>query len=316
MTTVIFPGQGSQKVGMGKFYYEHFPFARSLFEEASDELKINFKRLCFEGPESELTFTENAQPATVLVSCAAWFSLSKEMDTSPVKYCTGHSVGEYSALIVAGVLPFNEGLKIVKRRAQLMNRACPSGQGGGGMMALIGPSTEEAKQFCKWVEQTTSPFEPANFNTPEQTVLSGSGKAIKWALENYNHYQGFTKSPRLIPLKVSGPFHSSLMKPAAEQMKPVLENVSFQTPKLLVVQNATAQFEQETENIKYNLIKQIPSPVLWYPSINHLLKQGCTHFLELGEGKVLSGLMKKINKSVQTSQFHSIDDIQTLKKKL
>ena len=312
MWALLFPGQGSQTIGMGRFYYEQFQTARRLFEEASDELKINFKKLCFEGPEDELTLTQNTQPAIVLVSCTAWTCLSEEMDLSSIKYCAGHSVGEYSALVSTNVLPLNEALKAVRQRGSYMSESCPPGH--GGMSALIGPSPEEAKQFCKWVEKEShySPLETANFNSPEQTVLSGVTTALDWARKNYQNYPFSSKKVRLIPLKVSAPFHSSLMNPAYKKMKSYLKELKFKKPNRLIVQNTIATAKRKPETLRNNLIEQVKAPVLWLQSIQYLFDQGCRYFLEIGEGKVLAGLMKKTDPSKEVFHFHSLKDIQTL----
>ncbi len=312
MWAVLFPGQGSQTVGMGRFYYEQFQTARRLFEEASDELKIDFKKLCFEGPEKELTLTENTQPAIVLVSCAAWLCLKEEMDLSFIKYCAGHSVGEYSALVSAGVLSFSAALKAVRQRGLYMSDCCPPGQGGMG--ALIGPSPEEAKKFCKWVEEESghAPMEAANFNSSEQTVLSGVKAALEWAQKNYQKYTFSSKKVRLIPLKVSAPFHSSLMNPACQKMDSFLKTLQFDNPDKMIIQNTVARPEQKPEMIKRNLVEQVKAPVLWVQSIQYLFEQGCGSFLELGEGKVLAGLMKKTDPSKSVFHFHSLKDIQEL----
>ena len=312
MWAVLFPGQGSQVVGMGRFYYEQFQTARRLFEEASDELKINFKKLCFEGPEEELTLTQNAQPAIVLVSCVAWFCLHEDMDLSFVKYGAGHSVGEYSALVSAGVLSFNNALKAVRQRGLYMNACCPPKQ--GGMSALVGSSPEKAKKFCKWVEKESgyAPLEPANFNSPEQTVLSGVKTALEWAQKHYQEYSFSSKKVRLIPLKVSAPFHSSLMDPACKKMDIFLKTLQFKKPNRMIVQNTIAGFNSEPDTIRNNLIKQVKAPVLWLQSIQYLFEQGCRYFLELGEGKVLAGLIKKTDISKSVFHFHSLQDIQIL----
>ncbi len=314
MWAVLFPGQGSQTIGMGRFYYKQFQTAKRLFESASDELKIDFKKLCFEGPMEELTLTQNAQPAIVLVSCTAWFCLSEEMDLSFIKYCAGHSVGEYSAMVVAGALPLNSALKAVRQRGLYMSQSCPPGT--GGMSALIGPSPESAKKFCQWVEKESGhiPLETANFNSLEQTVLSGSALALNWAKEHYQKYPFAETKVRLIPLKVSAPFHSSLMKPASEKMSAFLKTIHFQTPNKLIVQNISARAVNHPETLKKNLIEQVKAPVLWLQSVRYLFEQGCHSFLELGEGKVLSGLMKKINGAKTVLHFHSLKDIQNIAK--
>ena len=334
MWATLFPGQGSQTPGMGRFYYDQFQTARLLFESASDELKINFKKLCFDSSEEELIRTENAQPAIVLVSCTAWHCLAEEMDMSFIKYCAGHSVGEYSALVASGVLSLNTALQAVRHRGLLMSQS----SGTGGMSALIGASAEEAVKFCKWVEKTSSfsPLEAANFNSPEQTVLSGSLKALHWARKHIHEYFDNNKTKeslaeksenwenkkphkkiRIIPLKVSGPFHSSLMKPVSKKMEDFLKRISVKKPLKIIIPNTTGKPGQtQPEQIKKHLINQIHQPVLWFPSMQYLIDQGCQPFLELGEGKVLAGLMKKINPAKEVFHFHSLNDIKTLQARL
>ena len=332
MWGALFPGQGSQTPGMGRFYYDQFQTARLLFESASDELKINFKKLCFDSSEEELTRTENAQPAIVLVSCTAWHCLAEEMSMNFIKYCAGHSVGEYSALVVSGVLPLNTALQAVRHRGLLMSRSC---RGTGSMSALIGASPEDVIKFCQWVEKnsTFSPLETANFNSPKQTVLSGNLEALNWAKKHLHEYfdtirkikqpkapsieNSENKSPhkkiRMIPLKVSGPFHSSLMKPASKQMAAFLKRISLKKPYRIIIHNTTGKPGQaQPEQIKKNLTNQMQQPVLWLQSMQYLIEQGCQPFLELGEGKVLAGLMKKINPSKEVFHFHSLNDIKTL----
>ena len=311
MWTVLFPGQGSQKVGMGRFYYDQFQTARRLFESASDELSLDFKKLCFEGPASELAKTQNTQPAILLVSTVAWACLSEEINVRFIKYSAGHSVGEYSALVASGVLSFTSALKAVRQRGIYMSD--PSIK--GGMSALIGPTAEEAKAFCKWVQKQSghSSLWPANFNSPEQTVLSGSVLALKWAGQYLKQYPFATKKARLIPLKVSAPFHSLLMRPAQKKMARFLKTIPFKEPDKFVVQNSTAQPEINPKVLRKNLIEQVTAPVLWLDSINYLLKEGRSSFLELGEGKVLAGLMKKTDSVKTVLSFHSMKDLQKIR---
>ena len=309
MVAVLFPGQGSQRVGMGRFYYEHFPQARRLFEEASDELSLDFKKLCFEGPEEVLMETKNTQPAILLVSTVAWSCLSKEVDLSFIQLSAGHSVGEYSALVASGVLSFRSALQAVRQRGLYM-----SAIKGGGMSALLGPSPEEAKAFCSWVEQKSKkgPIEPANFNSPEQTVLSGSATALLWARNHLREYSFSSKKVRLVPLRVSAPFHSSLMSPAKKELAHFLKNVPFKKPDKMVIQNNTARPETEPTKIRDNLIEQTQAPVLWLDSMHLLFHQGCSMFLELGEGKVLAGLMNKTDKTKIVFHFNSMEDIKKI----
>ena len=317
MWGALFPGQGSQIKNMGRFYYSQFQTARLLFESASDKLKINFRKLCFESSEEKLTHTENAQPAIVLVSCTAWYCLAEEMDMSFIKYCAGHSVGEYSALVASGVLSLNTALQSVRHRGLLM-KSC---QKTGSMSALIGASPENAIKFCQWVEKTSKllPLEAANFNTHEQVVLSGNLKALNWAKQHLNEYFSTNKDKkiRMIPLKVSGPFHSTLMKPASEQMGDFLKPLSLKKANRIIIHNITGRPAQvQPERMKKKLANQIRQPVLWLQSMQFLIDQGCQPFLELGEGKVLAGLMKKINPSKEVFHFHSLNDIKTLQSRL
>ncbi len=308
MWAMLFPGQGSQTVGMGRFYYDHFQVAKDLFELASDELKINFKKLCFEEPQETLTLTQNAQPAILLVSCASYFSLKTQIDLSSITYCAGHSVGEYSALVSAEVLSFSSAIKAVHKRALLMSHET------GGMSALIGPDHKSAQQFCQWVEQQSGfqPLQLANLNTLEQNVLSGNKQALQWAQEHYSQYSFSCKKVRIIPLKVSGPFHSSLMKPAAQKMKEILKSIPFEPAKRSIIHNTTAKPAENSNHIRLQMAQQITQPVLWLPTIQYLLQKNCTHFLELGPGKVLAGLMKKIQPTAQVSHWNSLDDLKNI----
>ncbi len=315
MWSILFPGQGSQTVGMGKFYYDNFNKAKTLFDIAEQTTSIPLKQLCFEGPLETLTLTQNAQVAIVLVSCCAWECLSEEVDLSCVKYIAGHSVGEYSALYSAGVLTFIETIKAVKNRSELMHIACTAHKGGMG--ALLGPSSKEAQAFCQWVESNShfKPLSVANFNTLEQTVISGNAQALKWAYEHYKEYPFGVKKVRLMPLNVSGAFHSSLMTEAEQKMKLVLQGLNFKlSEKYLVVQNTTAKATHKPQQIYQNLTTQIQSPVMWVQSMQYLLEKSCTHFIELGNGKTLSGILKKINRTVNTYHFHSMEDKHRLQK--
>ena len=310
MWVALFPGQGSQAIGMGRFYYENFLTAKKLFKEAEDSLKINFKKLCFEGSETDLALTQNTQTAITLVSCVGWFCL-KEAIQLRFQYAAGHSVGEYSALTAAGTLSFTDTMQVVRKRGLWMNKSCPAGT--GGMSALIGPSPSEAKSFCKWVEKSSSfyPLQPANFNTPSQTVLSGSIKALNWAKEHIKKY-AFSVPAKLIPLKVSGPFHSSLMQQAFEKMSKYLMTIHFNQANFPILQNTRALPVKDPLSIRNELAKQVKSAVLWSDSIQYLHQQSCSHFIEFGHGKVLSNLMKKILPNAKVLHFHSLEDIKKI----
>ena len=311
MWVAMFPGQGSQAIGMGRFYFDNFKEARHKFEEASDILKTDFKKLCFGGPEGTLTLTQNAQPAIFLVSCTAWFCLSREIDLSFIKYVAGHSVGEYSALVAGGALPFQDALKMVRQRGKFMGASTPK---EGGMSALIGPTQEEALHFCKWVTEK-SPFtlEVGAFNSLNQTILSGQREALSFAEQNSKKFPFKDKKVRLIPLKVSHAFHSCLMKNAKENMKQELDQIQFSPASKLYIPNVTAKVEADHLNFKSCLLRQITEPVLWLQTMTYLMEQGCSQFLELGHGTILAGLLKKISSQKKSFHFQSLSDLETLK---
>src|SRR4051812_39008913 len=223
MWGALFPGQGSQAVGMGRFLFDNFPIAKQLFEEASDTLKQDFKKLCFEGPDADLTLTENTQPALLLVSFAT-FRVAKETTGIKITAGAGHSVGEYAAVVAAGSVKFADALRAVRIRGQEMQKAVPVGQ--GAMCAVIGLSDDQTEKLCKWIENESGyrPVQAANYNAPGQVVISGHGKGIAWAQANSPKDLFAPEAPkiRLIPLKVSAPFHCVLMKPAEEAMAIVL----------------------------------------------------------------------------------------------
>ncbi|HEX4925542.1 MAG TPA: ACP S-malonyltransferase [Bdellovibrionales bacterium] len=313
MWSALFPGQGSQHVGMGRFLFDNFSSAKHLFEEASDTLKLDFKKLCFDGPESDLTLTENTQPALLLVSVATYKVLT---ETTPLKFAfgAGHSLGEYSALVAAGTLNFGGALKAVRARGQAMQQAVPVGQ--GGMLAVLGLSDDEVIRVCQWAESESGlkPLEPANFNAPGQVVVSGSQALCTWLQTNFDPSRLFAEKKRakLIPLNVSAPFHCSLMKPAQDKMEPVLNDLRFATPQFPVVQNVTAAEEKQPERLKKNLIAQISAPVKWVQSVTRMKALGVRTAVEVGPSKVLSGLVKKIDSELRTFNIQSLDELKAL----
>ena len=293
---MVFPGQGSQSVGMGKELWDNFEIYKETLEEASESISLDFKKLCFEGPTEDLNLTANTQPAIVTASVGAFRVLEKETGLKP-KVSAGHSVGEYSALVSSGVMDFSDAVKAVRLRGQSMQDAVPKGE--GGMLALIGPEDNQAKEFCSWVESQTPSFvlETANYNCPGQLVLSGNQKALDWAKENLTNYE-FNPRPkkvRLIPLKVSAPFHSRLMKPAEEIMAKYLANIEFKAPNFSVVQNIDAQSVKDPIAIKDNLVKQVSGSVLWSKTIANF--NDIEAYIEVGSGTILTGLIKKIDTS-------------------
>ena len=220
MWSAVFPGQGSQFVGMSQFLFDNFSSVRHRFEEASDTLGLDFKKLCFTGPKEDLEFTPHTQPA-LLLSSVATHEVVRETTGIPLGAASGHSVGEYAALVTSGVLDFSETLKAVRTRGELMQATVPRGE--GAMLAVMGPTDEQVRNLCQWAEKTSglSPLEPANFNSPGQVVISGAAPLAQWLRENSAQFDSPPLKPlKFIPLKVSAPFHCSLMKPAEEKMKP------------------------------------------------------------------------------------------------
>jgi len=314
----IFPGQGSQSQGMGKFLYENFKKARLHFEEASDALSMDFKKLCFEGSEEELQLTQNTQPALLLVSTST-FEVIRELSDFRPTASAGHSIGEYAALVTSGVVPFAEALNAVRTRGLAMQESVPVGE--GGMCAVMGLSDAQVRELCTWVETESGlkPLEPANFNSPGQVVISGSAKAISWLQTNFKKeaLKDPTIKARFIPLKVSAPFHCSLMKPAEDKMRRVLTAIPFQDALSPIVQNFTAQPTSQAGSLRENVIRQISAPVLWTQCIEKMRDLGITRLIEFGSGKVLAGLVKKIDSErLQTFNLNSLDEVKALENML
>ncbi len=301
MWGLVFPGQGSQHVGMGKFLYDNFVVAKDVFTEASEAINLDLAKLCFEGPESALQLTANTQPALLTVSIAT-FRVLKNLVHLQTKLCAGHSVGEYAALVAAKAISFSDGVRAVRLRGQLMQEAVPVGE--GGMLAVIGLDEEQIQVLCQYVTQNSGlgPLEPANFNAPGQIVISGSARAIEWTRTNFKSevLPGEPKKVRFIPLPVSAPFHCSMMKPAEKLMGEHLHTILFGKPEIPVVQNYNAQAIHDGEQLRENLIRQITGSVKWTQSMQYFLSKNVTHCIEVGSGKVLSGLIKKID----SERFH------------
>lgn len=314
MVGLVFPGQGSQHPGMGKFLYENFNEAKHGFEEASDALSQDLKKLCFEGSESDLTLTENTQPVLVLVSTITHRVLNS---IAPLKIAAGagHSVGEYSALVAAGSLKFTDALKLVRLRGQAMQSAVPVGQ--GGMVAIMGLEDKDVVKLCQWAEKASGlkPLEPANYNSPGQVVASGNQKIIDWLKENFSAEKANLdgKKAKLIPLKVSAPFHSSLMLPAQKTMEIELGKVEIKNASWPIAQNYSAQLETEANTLRQNLILQVSGAVRWVECVKQLQNKGVNKIIECGSGKVLSGLIKKIDSEFLSAfNINSIEDLKNI----
>jgi [acyl-carrier-protein] S-malonyltransferase len=298
----VFPGQGSQYIGMGKDFFENFREAREVFQEADDVLHLSISSLCFQGPEEALKLTENTQPAVLTTSIAVLRVLQAEKGVVPY-IVAGHSLGEYSALVVSGALSFADAVQIVRLRGRFMQEAVPVGE--GAMAAILGMERGQVEKLCEEAAQGDV-LTPANFNCPGQIVIAGHAKAIERAMERVKQ-----EGKKAVALPVSAPFHSPLMKPAGERLGKVLEGISIQDLKIPVVTNVEADINQSKERVKELLVTQVSSPVRWEESMQKISGNGIEQILEIGPGKILSGLMKRINPKVETK---NIEDIQTLKK--
>ncbi len=288
---LVFPGQGSQSVGMGKEIYESFSSARSVFEEADDALSFHLTRLIFEGPESELTLTKNSQPAIMTMSIAALRVLTNEMNADLNPVCAaGHSLGEYTALVASEVLSFRDAVRLVRSRGEFMQEAVPEGK--GSMAAVLGLDSEGVKNFCEAIAPNGE-ISPANFNSPGQVVISGLTEYIDKAIE---HAKDFG-ARKVVKLNVSAPFHSQYMKPAAEKLKLEFAKISWNEAKYDIIANVSARPVKAVKEILDSLYRQTFSPVLWEGSIAYMNDElKVNQYYELGAGEVLSGLIKRCRK--------------------
>lgn len=312
----IFPGQGSQYVGMGKDLYDNSPEARNIFDQAEEILPgLNLKKLCFEGPAEELTQTANSQVAIFVTSIAALYSLNVwlKAQSSRLKAenslqpsalslepacCAGLSLGEYSALVASGALEFPEAVRLVSQRGKLMEQAAKNNP--GTMASILGISVEDLREACR-----ETGAEIANLNCPGQIVISGKTESVKKAMA-LAEQKGAKKA---ILLNVSGPFHSSFMKNSAGEFKKELDKTKFFDPGIPIVSNVTADYEKTAEEIKGNLVKQLYSPVKWEESVIKISQAGCNAFLEIGPGKVLKGLLRRINPGLTVYNIETSEDI-------
>jgi [acyl-carrier-protein] S-malonyltransferase len=301
-TAFIFPGQGSQYSGMGKELAETFPVAQHIFEEADDALGFKLSELCFAGSNDDLKLTANTQPAILVTSIAVLKVVEQETGLK-AEYVAGHSLGEFSALVCSGALSFADAVKTVRARGTFMQDAVPVGT--GTMAAMLSIESELLEEICSEAAQGEV-VSPANFNSPGQIVIAGSTAAINRAIE-IAKAKGFRKA-MLLP--VSAPFHCALMKPAADRLSAVLDTLSISDMSLPVIANATALPNSDKEQVRPLLVTQVCAPVLWEQSVTEMVGQGVTRFVEIGPGKVLCGLVKRITKETENT---NIEDIASLK---
>jgi [acyl-carrier-protein] S-malonyltransferase len=298
----LFPGQGSQYVGMGKEFYENFNTARQIFEEADDTLHLSISELCFKGPDEALTLTENTQPAMLTMSIAALKVLQTEKGMTP-QLTAGHSLGEYSALVASGAFTFADAVKIVRLRGKFMQEAVPVGE--GTMAAILGMELEQVEKICKEVSLGEI-LTPANINCPGQIVIAGHSKAIERAIEKVKQ-----EGKKAIILPVSAPFHSPLMKPAGDRLEKALEEIPVSDLKIPVITNVEAEVNHLKDRVRGLLVAQVSNPVRWEESMRKMIEKGIEQVLEIGPGRVLSGLMKRINNHIETK---NLEDLQSLRK--
>ena len=303
MNAILFPGQGSQIVGMGSEFYKNFDIVKEIFKEADDKLNYKISNIILEGPENELKLTKNTQPAILIVSYAIFSVLKKEFnfDFSSTKFFAGHSLGEYSALVCSRSLEFKDALYLLYERGKSMQEAVPVGK--GSMIAVLGSQIKDINQF---IEQTkiSGVCEIANDNAVGQTIISGD-------VDSVNSLQKILKENKrkYIPLNVSAPFHCSLMKPAAIKMEEKINLINFKQPEFDIICNVTSKAERNPENIKKLLVDQICSTVRWRESIINMSNEKVTNFIEIGPGKVLTGMVKRTIKDINCFSINSIDDM-------
>ena len=306
MFSVIFPGQGSQMVGMGKDFFEKHEIVKKLFKEADETLEFNLSKLILDGPKNELDLTINTQPAIFLISYSIFQVVKRDfnIDLNEAKYFAGHSLGEYSALSCAGYLNFGETIKILRLRGDAMQNSVPKGE--GGMLAILGLKINELEKILQ-DNQNNFEAQIANDNSDGQIVLSGKTKDIQILSE-------FLKDKKIknIKLPVSAPFHCNLMSKATEVMTKELQKLNFKQSKNILISNVTANEISNIEDLKGLLIKQIEKRVRWRETILYMINKGVSQFIEIGPGKVLSGLVKRIDKDVKISSINSQSDIEGL----
>ncbi len=311
MNALLFPGQGSQAVGMCTEFYKNFKSVKKIFDLADQKLGYSISKLILEGPSDQLQLTKNTQPAILTVSYSIFRVLIDEFDfdIKSFKFFAGHSLGEYSALVCANSLNFENAIYLLHERGKAMQEAVPEGE--GSMLAVLGAKIEDIENFIKSLKLDEGVCEIANDNADGQVIISGDKESV-------NNFQKILKNEKLksIPLRVSAPFHCSLMKSAADKMSKKIIDTSFSTPEIEIINNVTAMSEKDPKKIKELLINQIFSTVRWRESIINLSGMGISNFIEIGPGKVLSGMVKRTIKNVNNFSINSVDDIKNLKNEL
>ena len=307
MFSLVFPGQGSQTIGMGKDFFENYDLVKDLFKEADESLGTSLSKIILEGPKDELDLTINTQPAIFLISYSIFQVMKKEfnLNLDNAKYFAGHSLGEYSALCAANYLSFSDTIKLLKIRGDAMQNAVPKGE--GGMLAVLGSKVEIIEDLLS-VNKNNFIAQIANDNSEGQIVLSGKNRDIEKLI-------GVLKSKNIknVKLPVSAPFHCQLMNNATEIMRNEIQKLNFQESKNKLISNVTAKEILNKEELKMLLIDQIENRVRWRESVNYMINNGVNHFIEIGPGKVLTGLIKRIDKNVKTNTINSESDIKDLK---
>ena len=308
MKTLIFPGQGSQSVGMGQDLYKTFDLVKKIFKEADEKLNYSISKIILEGPENDLKLTKNTQPAILTISYSIFKLITEEFNIQikDIKYFAGHSLGEYSALVSSNSLSFSDAVYLLHERGKSMQEAVPEGK--GSMLAVMGSKIEDLKKYINGMDKGKGICEIANDNSDSQVILSGD----KTAIDEISKILKSNKKKSIF-LPVSAPFHCSLMNPAAKIMEEKINQTNFKNPLVDLVSNVTAEAVRDSDTIKGLLVRQIFSKVRWRESVLFMIKNGVNEFIEIGPGKVLSGLVKRISDKVLSKSINTIEDIKSLK---